>query len=420
MEYIYKARDHEGKITEGHIEAVNEVDAVGKLQNMDLYVIDISNEEFVEKKFKFNLFSKNKSEQSREKRKNKKINKEDIIFFFDQMAVLLDAGIDIIKSLDIVSAQIKNEKFYSIILNIKSYVSGGASLSNAMRKYPELFVSFILNLIEIGETSGKLPEVLNKITKYLEQTQEIKRKLKTVFIYPCVLLAVSFVVIAIFMFKVIPTFQTMFAGFNIELPKITQLFIVFSGQMQKYFLINLLSVILIIFFIRKIVKIKKYRYKIDKFILKIPVIKQVVFRTAIVRFASSFNILLENGVSIVDSLELLKGAVGNIYFGEEFGKIKQKVNSGATLSESLKMTGVFPLLVVQLIGIGEETGKLPLMLNKISVFYEKRLNAAIDMMSALTEPLVILIMGGIIGTLVISMFLPIFKMSQIGSGGGVF
>ncbi|MBU0650929.1 type II secretion system F family protein [bacterium] len=414
MEFYYKAKTRAGELKTGSIDAVSDVEAVTKLQNMGFIVLDVSGSQQADAGFAFGKVSV----KAKKTKRTKNLKQEEIILFCDQMSVLLESSIDIIKALEILALQVSSQKLYDTIIDMKIEVSGGKSLSEAMSKYPKIFPGFIVNLVQIGESSGQLPDVMKRVAVYLEKADAVKRKIKGALTYPAILVCVSVGAIAIFLVKIIPIFQKIFGEFDIELPVLTQMVIKVSDTLRAYLFFEIIIIAILIIGARKMLTMPHYRYIFDEKILRMPIIGELLLRTAIVNFTTSFSVLLSNGVPIVDALEMVKGSVGNTFLSEIFSKIKNQVKGGGSVSKGLEESKVFPALVVQMIGVGEETGRLTNMLDKISEFYDKRVTAAVETLSAIFEPLILVIMGSIIGVLVISMFLPIFKMAQIGSGGG--
>ncbi len=417
MDFQYKARTADGAVKTGKIDASNEFEAMSKLQNMGMYVINLSAQGGGAKS-KIQSIDQSKVESKHKKLKRSRgLKNDDIILFCDQMSVLLNAGVDIIRSLEILLLQVSSQKLYDIIVDLKNQVSGGASLSTAMTKYPRVFEPYMINLVEIGESSGTLADVMLKIGEHLEASEAIKRKIKSALTYPAVLILVSMVAILVFMVKIIPMFERIFGDFDITLPKLTQWVVLISRQVRQNFIFIVVFIVALFFISKKLLSKHDIRVQFDRIILRLPVLGNLLLRSAVVNFCSSFSVLLSNGVSMVEAMDMVSGSLGNFYLGERFLRIKEKVKGGVSVSQGMEESGEFPPLVVQMIAVGEETGKLTEMLEKVSQFYSKRVSAALDAMTSIFEPLILVVMGSVIGVLVISMFLPIFKLSQIGSGG---
>ena len=418
MEYTYKARTKDGGLKTGKLEAANEMEALGKLQNMNYFVTELLGEK--EKPGTFS--SKGLKNIALDETKAKKIKRykglknDDLILFCEQFSVLLQSGVDIIKSLDILATQATSQKLYDALLVIRNAVAGGETLSKAMTRYPDIFNKYMLNLISIGESSGTLADVILKVSQYFEKGEAIKSKVKAALIYPAVLIAVSLIAIVVFMVQVIPMFQKIFGEFNVELPQLTVMVIGMSNFVKKYLLIEIIAVAGIVFFIKKTMKNPEQRIKIDEFLLKVPILGSVILRTSVVNFCSSFNVLLYNGVSVIDTIEMVRGTLGNSFLAEKLVKVREKVKGGMPISTALDEAGEYPQLMIQMMAVGEETGHLDTMLDKLVIFYEKRVTQDVNALASIFEPLILVVMGGIIGVLVIAMFLPIFKMSQIGGG----
>jgi type IV pilus assembly protein PilC len=418
MEFKYKVRTIDGEIKQGTIDVRNESEAVSKLQGQGYFVISVYREGIDEKAIAMDELLTSPEERKKKGLKLKRtgVKTREIVLFFEQLGVLLDAGVDIIKSLDIVTLQAETNKFYLIVNEVKRNVSKGSSLSGAIALYPGSFNKFMISLTAIGEESGNLPEVLTRICIHMKRVGEVRRRLLTAFTYPLILIGVVLTAVLFFLFVIIPRFITIYEGFNIDLPVITDILVNFSVFVRKYVLIEIGVIAVLIFIGKKFYSVYENRMKIHRYILNVPFIGELIFRTTIVRMCDSLNLLLVNGVPIIEAIGLLKDALGNLYLEFLIEKVKTRVKGGESVSAGFEELKVFPTIVTRMMTVGEETGRLAQMLNKISRYFDEKVLYSINILSALIEPILIVIMGLIVGMLVVAMFLPVLRISQAGVG----
>ena len=344
----------------------------------------------------------------------KSIKQKDIAVFTRQLSTMMRAGVPLIQSFDIVARGSTNPKLTRLLTDIRTDVETGTSLSAAFRKHPLYFDALYCNLVEAGETGGILETLLDRLAVYQEKTMAIKNKIKSALIYPVAVLVVAFVVLTVIMIFVIPAFEDVFKSFGADLPAPTLMVIAMSKFFTSYW--YLIFSILgggIYFFLqswRRSVKMQKY---MDRLLLRIPVFGDLVNKSSIARWTRTLSTMFAAGVPLVEALDSVGGASGNAVFAEATEKIQKDVSTGSALTTSMQATGVFPVMVLQMCAIGEESGSLDAMLGKAAEFYEDEVDEAVKGLSSLMEPFIIVILGTLIGGIVVSMYLPIFKLGQV-------
>jgi len=344
----------------------------------------------------------------------KAIKQKDIAVFTRQLSTMMKAGVPLIQSFDIVARGSTNAKMTRLLIDIRSDVETGTSLSAAFRKHPLYFDALYCNLVEAGEAGGILETLLDRLAIYQEKTMAIKNKIKSALIYPIAVITVAFVVLAVIMLFVIPAFEEVFRNFGADLPAPTLFVIGMSKIFVKYwYLIFGLGGGGIYFFMqswKRSVKMQKY---MDRILLKVPVFGDLVYKSSIARWTRTLSTMFAAGVPLVEALDSVGGASGNAVFAEATEKIQKDVSTGSALTTSMQATGVFPVMVLQMCAIGEESGSLDAMLGKAAEFYEDEVDEAVKGLSSLMEPFIIVILGTLIGGIVVSMYLPIFKLGQV-------
>lgn len=407
--FFYIARDRAGKKDSGVEEAATQEELVNRLQSRDLIVINVV-PEAKDAVLAEALDTGPKAKTT----KHYRITNEDLVLFCRQLATLLAAGVTILKSLDIICQQIASRRLYNIIQDLKKDMEAGLSFHEAMGKYPVAFSELWVNLAESGEASGNLAMVLNRLAGYLERNAAFKQKIISAMIYPMILLAAGVIAVLILTIKIIPTFEELFKGFNLTLPLLTRIIISVSVCLRKYMLLIIIGICVIFKLFRRYIKTKTGRRNYERFLFGLPKFGEF-FRTLIIeRFTSEMATLVESGVPILYSLEVAEHSVGNLIVADIIRKIKEDVRNGKPLSQPLAKSGFFDPMAVQMINIGEEIGELPNMFKKLNAFYEEYVDTALVRFTSMFEPLIIMLMGVLIGIMVIGMFLPIFQISQIG------
>ena len=345
--------------------------------------------------------------------KKKKIRAGDIAVFSRQLATMMSSGVPLVQSFDIVGRGHENPSMAELILSIKADVEGGTALAEALKKQPLYFDDLFCNLVHAGEQAGVLEDLLDKIATYKEKTESLKGKIKKALFYPAAVILVAFVVTAIIMIFVIPQFQDLFSSFGSDLPVFTQMVVKMSEWMQQWWWALLVGLIGAGFvFINTWKRSRKFRHAVDKVILKTPIIGVIMHKAAIARFARTLATMFAAGVPLVEAMESVAGATGNVVYGEAVLRMREDVATGQSLQLAMKQQDLFPHMVIQMVAIGEEAGSIDSMLSKVADFYEEEVDNAVDALSSLLEPLIMVILGTLIGGLVVAMYLPIFQLGS--------
>jgi type IV pilus assembly protein PilC len=343
-----------------------------------------------------------------------KVNPGDIAVFSRQLATMLAAGIPLVQAFEIVGNGNDKPAMQKLILDIKADVEGGTSLHEALGKHPLYFDDLYVNLVEAGEQAGALETLLDKIATYKEKTEALKKKVKKALFYPAAVMVVAVVVTVILLLFVIPQFEALFKGFGADLPAFTQMVINMSRWLQKnWFIAFGITGGAIYAFIYFKKRSKAMREWLDRMMLKLPIIGPIMYKSAIARFARTLSTMFAAGVPLVEALESVAGATGNIIFENAVLKMRDEVATGQRLQRAMENTGLFPNMVIQMIAVGEEAGALDTMSGKVATFYEAEVDNAVDSMSSLLEPLIMAVLGVLVGGLVIAMYLPIFKLGAV-------
>lgn len=343
--------------------------------------------------------------------KGKKIKPLDIAFFARQMATMMKAGVPLLQSFDIISEGAENPNMRSLVDYLKQEVSAGNSFATALRQKPDQFDNLFCNLVDAGEQAGALESLLDRVATYKEKTERLKAKIKKAMTYPAAVLMVAVVVSGILLLKVVPQFQTVFQGFGADLPAFTLMVIGLSEVVQNWWL-AIIGIFVGSFFIfkRSYKQSQKFRDSVDRFLLKVPLIGPLIFKSSVARYARTLATTFAAGVPLVEALDSVAGATGNVVFRNAVMKIKQDVSTGMQLNFSMRSTGVFPSLAIQMTAIGEESGALDSMLDKVATYYEDEVDNMVDSLTSLMEPMIMAVLGVVVGGLVIAMYLPIFQL----------
>jgi type IV pilus assembly protein PilC len=343
-----------------------------------------------------------------------KVKAEDIALFSRQLATMMAAGIPLVQSFEIVGNGHDKPAVQKLILEIKADVEGGSALHEALAKHPLYFDDLYVNLVEAGEQAGALESLLDKIATYKEKTEALKKKVKKALFYPAAVMVVAIVVTVILLIFVIPQFEALFKGFGADLPAFTQFVINMSRWLQNngiLFAAAIAGAVYAFLYFKK--RSKKMRETLDRLVLKAPIIGPILEKAAIARFARTLATMFAAGVPLVEALDSVAGATGNIVFENAVLKMRDEVATGQRLQQAMANTQLFPNMVIQMIAVGEESGALDEMSGKVATFYEADVDNAVDSMSSLLEPLIMAILGVLVGGLVIAMYLPIFKLGSV-------
>ncbi len=346
-----------------------------------------------------------------------KITPADIALFTRQLATMMKAGVPLVQSFEIVADGMDNPAMKELILKIRDEVSSGQSFAHAVRTQPDHFDDLFCNLIEAGEQSGALETMLDRLAEYKEKSEQLKGKIKSAMNYPISILVIAGIVSSILLIKVVPQFEEIFAGFGAELPEFTQMVVDMSRFMTEWWFVGLSALAAMFFGFKEIHKRSQaFRDGKERLLLKLPILGDIIDKSCIARFARTLSTTFSAGVPLVDALESVAGAAGNVVYLEAINKIKDEVSSGIQLNTSMKASGVFPNMVIQMVAIGEEAGALDSMLDKAATYYEEMVDNSVDGLTSLMEPIIMSFLGVVIGGLIIAMYLPIFSMGDAISG----
>jgi type IV pilus assembly protein PilC len=401
--FFYIVRDKTGKKITGREEALSSEELIERLQAKDLIVINILPEaEKITPPVKSKFLHR-----------HTRITSHDLVLFCQQLSTLLGAGVPILQSLRIIAKQVSSLRLNKILSEVILDMEKGLSLHESLAKYPKVFSELWVNLVESGEASGQLAEVLKRLSDYLERNAQFKRKIISSLTYPAILMLVGIFALLFLTIKIIPTFANLFEGFNIKLPLITRVLIFVSSLIRKYFIFGFLGLFVLAFFFRQILRTKKGRKRWEAFLFNFR-LTSGFFRALIVeRFTSSMATLLESGVPILYALEISEHSIANLVVAEIIRQVKEEVRAGKSLSLPLERSGFFEPMVIQMIAVGEEIGDLPNMLKRINSFYQEYVDNFLARFTSLFEPVMLVVLGAIVGLMVIGVFLPLFQITQI-------
>ena len=347
-------------------------------------------------------------------KKGGKITPLDIALFTRQLATMMKAGVPLLNAFDITTDGIEKPAMKELLVKVKNEVAGGTTLAEALRAHPLYFDDLYCNLVSSGEQSGALETLLDRIATYKEKSEALKAKIKKAMNYPVAVVGVAFIVTGILLVKVVPQFEEVFQGFGAELPAFTQMVIHISNFIQQWWLAAILGLAAFGFMIKKLMqRSKAARDRKDRLVLKLPVIGPILEKSAVARFARTLSTTFAAGVPLVDALDSVAGAAGNVVFADATNQIKEDVSTGQQLQFAMKSSGIFPAMAIQMVSIGEESGSLDEMLDKVATFYENEVDNAVDGLTSLMEPLIMSVLGVLVGGLIVAMYLPIFQMGSV-------
>ena len=352
--------------------------------------------------------------RQRQLRSGGKVNAGDIAIFSRQLATMIAAGIPLVQAFEIVGNGHEKGAMQKLILDIKADVEGGTSLHEALARHPLYFDDLYVNLVEAGEHAGALESLLDKVATYKEKTESLRKKIKKALFYPAAVLAVAVIVTTVLLIFVIPQFESLYKGFGADLPAFTQAVINLSRYVQHdgiYIAIVVGAIVYAFMYLKK--RSRALREFLDRLSLKIPIIGPILNKAAIARYARTLSTMFAAGVPLVEALDSVSGATGNVVYENAVLRMRDEVATGQRLQRAMEATGLFPIMVNQMIAVGEESGSLDEMSGKVATFYEAEVDNAVDAMSSLLEPLIMLILGVLVGSLVIAMYLPIFNLGKV-------
>lgn len=391
--FVWEGRDRSGKIIKGEVKAGGEAVVTATLRRQGINVIKVKRQRLGA---------------------GKKVTDADITFFTRQLATMMKAGVPLLQAFDIVGKGHSNPNVTRLLMDVKTDVETGSSLNQAFRKFPLYFDNLFCNLVGAGEQAGILDTLLDRLATYKEKTVGIKKKIKSALFYPVSIIVVAFIITAVIMIFVIPAFKELFTSFGADLPTPTLIVMAISDVFVKYWWAIFGGIGGgIYFFMYTWKRSRKLQKVMDRLFLRLPIFGSVIEKGVLARWARTLATMFAAGVPLVESLDSVGGASGNIVFEEATKKIRDEVSNGQGLTVSMQNTGVFPNMMLQMTAIGEESGSLDAMLSKVADFYEEEVDNAVKALSSLMEPIIMAVLGVIIGGLVISMYLPIFKMGQV-------
>ncbi len=400
--YLWEGKNRKGEIQKGSLDVVNEEALRGHLQRIRITPTKI-------KKKPKDLFENVEFLQP-------KVKEKDIIVFSRQFSTMIDAGLPIIQCLDILYTQQENITFKKLIKTLKESVEGGNTLAESLKKFPKQFDSLFVNMVAAGEAGGILDVILRRLSAYLEKSAKLKSQVKGAMTYPAITLAIAVLVVIVILVFVIPVFQDMFSSFGKELPLPTQIVVKMSDLVKSK--IHYLIVAAVIFFLayKKFYSTPKGNEMMDALFLKLPIVGILIRKVAVSKFTRTMGTMLASGVSILDALDIVAKTAGNKTIEKAIYRVRSGISEGRTMADPLSESGVFPSMVCSMIAVGESTGAIDSMLEKIADFYEDEVDAAVENLTSAIEPLMMVFLGGLIGGLVIAMYLPVFQMAGAVSG----
>jgi type IV pilus assembly protein PilC len=395
-EFVWEARARTGEVRKGAMEAESE-DAVNqRLRAQQLQPTKVKKKG---KEFHFQLGTG--------------VSSKDIVTFTRLFATMIDAGLPIVQCLDILQGQTDNKLFANVLRDVKSSVEQGATFSDSLRRHPKVFDHLYVNLVQAGEVGGILDTILNRLAVYIEKAMKLRRQVRGAMVYPSIVIVVFFAVLSILLVFVIPGFEKMFTDFGAkdELPVLTQMVMTVSRLFIGNFLYLVMALAGAFVALRSYYKTANGKRRIHKLMMNMPVMGPVLRKIAVARFTRTLGTLLGSGVPILDALEIVAKTAGNVVVEEAIMYARLKISEGKNMAQPLTETGVFPSMVVQMVGVGEQTGALDTMLNKIADFYEDEVDVAVSAMTSLIEPVMMVGVGGTVGVVLIAMYLPIFSIA---------
>ncbi len=399
--FKFVAKDEEGSTITDTIEAKDELVALDMLRVKNLIIISINEEKEQEKA------------RAAAKAKTGKVKAEELVIFSRQMATMVNAGIPLVQSLDILSEQMDSQVFRNIVGQVRSDVEAGASLSAALEKHPRVFTLLYTNMVRAGETSGMLDEILERLAGYLEKNDKLQRKVKSAMVYPTVVFSMAMLITLVLILKVVPTFKKIFSSLGGQLPLPTRILIQISDTLKHDFIYVVIVIAAMVFGLKKLVNTPQGREKFDQLKLDLPVFGIILRKVAVARFSRTLATLIRSGVPILGALEIVGKTAGNVVIEKAVDNARTGIREGESIAEPLQKSKAFPPMVTRMISVGEESGELEKMLSKIADFYENQVDAAVSGLTSLIEPLIIAFLGIIVGSIVVSMFLPIFTITNL-------
>ncbi|MCL5965736.1 MAG: type II secretion system F family protein [Deltaproteobacteria bacterium] len=400
--FVWEGKTRTGAATTGELEAPNEAFVLAQLRRQQIVPVKVK--------------PAARDLGIRLPKFGGKVSKKELAIFTRQFATMIDAGLPLVQCLDILGMQQENQAFKKVILRVKEDVESGATFADALAKQPQVFDELFVNLVAAGEVGGILDTILARLATHIEKAMNLAKKVKGAMVYPSTILAVALVVTIILLLYVIPIFGKMFQDFGQVLPAPTRMVLALSAATRRYFLLILAFVVAAGFAVRAYRRTENGRRNIDRLLLRLPVVGSLLQRIAVARFSRTLGTMVSSGVPILESMDIVAKSAGNKIIEEAIVKARLSISEGKTIADPLAESKVFPPMVTQMVGVGEATGALDTMLNKIADFYDEEVDAAVGALTSLLEPMLMIFLGVVIGGLVVAMYLPIFKLAGVVGG----
>ncbi|WP_163339693.1 type II secretion system F family protein [Desulfopila sp. IMCC35008] len=397
--YIWKGKNSYGEKRKGEIEAPDQAAALAQVKRLRIVdpVIKEKPKDLLEN---VSFFQPN-------------VTGKDIVIFTRQMSTMIDAGLPLVQCLEILGKQQSNSTFKKVLSGVMSDVESGSTLADSMRKHPKVFDNLFTNMIEAGETGGILDTILSRLAGFMEKSMALKKKIKGAMTYPAICLAISILILAVILIFVVPVFSQMFEDFGSSLPMPTQIVVNLSNFFKNYFFYMIVAAILLWMLFKKVYKTEKGQMTFDRIFLRMPVVGILIRKVAVAKFTRTLSTMLQSGVPVLEALQVVGKTSGNKVIEQAVFRVGDAIAEGRPIAEPLEESGVFPNMVVQMINVGESVGALDSMLEKIADFYDEEVDQAVENLTAMIEPFMMVFLGGMIGALVVAMYLPIFKIASV-------
>ncbi len=396
--YVWKGKTPGGHVTSGEMAAESRGEVIRQLRSKEIAVTSLKEKE---KAARFSLFG------------GRGVSTKDLAVFTRQFATMINSGLPLVQCLDILGAQAEKEHHKKIIHTVMKDVESGSTLADALAKHREVYSDLYVNMVDAGEAGGVLDVILSRLATYLEKMDALKRKIRSAMMYPAVVFFVTIAATTFMLVFIIPTFAKLYADYGGQLPMPTRVVMGISNIVRNQWYLLAGGMFALFYGIGKYYKTKNGKKKIDKFLLSVPVLGPVLLKASVARFTRTLGTLVSSGVPILEGLEITARAAGNAVVKEAVMKTKSSISTGQTIAEPLRQSEVFPPMVVQMISVGEETGALDAMLSKVADFYDDEVDTAVESLTSVIEPIMIVVMGGVVGAMVVAMYLPIFKLVTV-------
>lgn len=402
MNFAYKVKTSQGNVLEGSMEANDQQSVVNRLREQRFIILDISEVKSASGGMlnKLNPFKP-------------KVKRKDLVIFSRQLATLVNSGVPIVQSLSILYDQIESPAFKAVVGKCREDIESGITIADAMERHPQAFTTLYVSMVRAGEVGGILDVILERLSEYLEDAAKLQGQIKSAMAYPAVIMLAAFGVTGFVLIFVVPRFESMFAGFNRELPLPTKIVVSLSRGLTKLFPVIIVIIVVIIYALRMYKKTETGSLKIDQFMLGLPALGVLQRKVAVAKFTRTFGTLIKSGVPILQALDTVAKTAGNRVIEIAINQAKESIREGEKIAEPLKRSGVFPPMVTQMISVGEETGNLDTMLAKIADFYDTEVDSAVESLTAMMEPMIIVFLGVVVGGMVVALFLPMFEMGDM-------